>query len=236
MSSDRNSGSNNQQKTVYTNSNLFSYDRHFSALTYGFANYNGFIKFSPIKSEYVGKEPKKGEHMYDYDSSESYNISAQDASILLESIAHLRENPSSKYVIYTTGTPDFQREFKIFSPNGVKLGNVLYPNYIIKCTKTAKDESPKSVYHIFATGKFTAGKANEEIELHTDFDLFNEFLQYAIENTFSLGWHGAKRNSSPAASGKTRTRVNQQVDEETDGESESGKQTTKDLNSEFEDD
>jgi len=219
-----------KKPTIYTNSNVTSYDRQFSSLTYGFANHNGFIKFSPIKSDFIGKEPKQGDRVYDHDLSESYNISAHDAVLLLEAIEYLQATPTHKFVVYSTGSAEFQREFKIFNPNSVKLGGVFYPNYIIKCTKNIKGEGSKSVYHIFDTSSFS-NAAGDEIECDSGFNLFGEFLSFVIENTFSLARHGVMcASSSSATGGKTRQRANQQVEEEVDTESAS-----KDLNSEFDD-
>ena len=77
---------NNQRKSTYTNAEISSYERHFTCMSFVMVEGRAMISFAPIFDEFVGKEPKRGDNVYDYDSKVNFAIDAQGADI-----ARLRE-------------------------------------------------------------------------------------------------------------------------------------------------
>jgi len=82
----------NKQRSVFTSTQISSYERAFTAMSFTLVNGNGLLVLSPIFDEFIGKDPKKGDNVYDYDSKMNFSIDAQAAIALRKGVESLMEN------------------------------------------------------------------------------------------------------------------------------------------------
>ena len=209
-----------QRKSTFTNADLSSYERHFTAMSFVWVEGRGMISLAPIFDEFVGKEPKKGDNVFDYDSKLNFAMDAQGAIQLRSAITNLMENEELKMASITFGGGKNSRTIAIFKPNTLKLSGKHYDNYILRLT-TKKDDEEEKMYHVMQHGDVNYKTTDNEESAETldiDMLLMLEFCSQLINNSFNVAYHGAKRaGGSPASSGGARRGGSRRSVEEEDG-------------------
>lgn len=244
---------NNSRKSTYTNAEISSYERHFTCMSFVLVEGRAMISFAPIFDEFVGKEPKRGDNVYDYDSKVNFAIDAQGAVAIRRAVqSYMESDDDVKMMSVTFGGGKNSRTLAIFKPGTLKLSGKTYDNHILRVTLKRDDEEEK-VYHILQRNTVTFKTVdNQEVEdeLETDLQLLVEFCNQTITNGFNVAYHGAKRAGGGTASGGSAgKRKHRSVEEEGDGDDDGdsgersggGKKTGKpakraDLNDEFNED
>lgn len=241
---------NNQRKSTYTNAEISSYERHFTCMSFVMVEGRAMISFAPIFDEFVGKEPKRGDNVYDYDSKVNFAIDAQGALAIRQAVQnYMASDDDTKMMSVTFGGGKNSRTLAIFKPGTLKLSGKTYDNHVLRVTITKDDEEEK-LYHILQRNSITyKTTSNEEIEeeFETDLQLLVEFCNQTIANGFNTAYHGAKRAGGSSSGGSSnkgqRSRRNvEEEDGDDDGDSGSsgggkkpaGKPAKRaDLNDEF---
>jgi hypothetical protein len=222
MSDERQGGKARQ--STYTQTQINSYERNFSAMSFTMVNGSGLITLSPIFDEFVGKEPKKGDSVYDHEEKMNFLIEPQAAIQLRNGIRMLQEQDELKSFGLQFGSEKTRSTLTIFKPETLKLQKVTFPNYILKLTKM-KDDAEEKLFHVLQTStSLFKNTENEEMEdtIEVDLELLVEFANAVIQNGFCGAYHGARRNGMSAPSGggggynKTRRRTVEE-DEGDDG-------------------
>jgi hypothetical protein len=225
MADDRQSGGN-RPKSVYTQSQINSYERQFTAMSFTFVNGSGLITLSPIFDEFVGKEPKKGDNVYDHDEKMNFLVDAQTALRLKRGVIALRDNDELKNFVMTFGGEKNRRTLSLFKPKTLKLQGNNHDNYILKLTQT-KDDGEEKMYHLLqrSTDKYK-NVSNEEFddEVEIDLELLVAFCEEVVKVAFGTAYHGVRRGggSAPAGGGSRPAARRRNVEEDDDGESSSG--------------
>lgn len=237
MSKD-NENSNYTRTNVYSNCDINSYDRYFSALSYKFAGGGAMISLAPIIGEKVGKEPKKGDTIFNYDDKVTYGISVEEALTLLEGIPYLMDEESGVTSISISNKHDdvVSKAITVFRPNAIALNKVKHDNFLIRFEKQSKD-GPEKSFHIFAfrilNCKTAEGTVEERVE--TGMIAFKTFLEEVVKNAIGVAHHGARRaGSSSKKEGSTRSASKNNVIEEEES-SEATSESSSALEAEFED-
>lgn len=243
---------NNQQsqkrQDVFTNAEVSSYDRNFSAMSFTWVGGRAFLALAPIFDEFVNKQPKSGDNVFDYESKVNFVMDASSAKLLLEGINTIQEVEGLKSFTITLGNDKNKRTLAICAPNTLKLGGKTYDNYVIRVT-LMKDGSEEKIYHILQRANIEykdSSNENSIDEVEVDLFLLEEFAHEVIRNALSVSTHGARRadGGSSRQSASTRGRRSQVEEEDADGDSDEDsapaaktKAKTKkaDLNSEFDD-
>lgn len=219
--------SDNQQnrqapKTTYTSAEFQSYERQFTALAFTLANGRGLINLSPIFDEFVGKDPKRGDSVYDYEDKMNFLIDAQAAIQLRSGLNQLMENiDDMKSMTISFGNEKTRRTISVFAPNTLKLAGKSHDNFLLRLTHM-KDDSEEKKYHLMQRASVDyKNRQNESLTdpLEVDMLLLVEFCNVVIENAFNGAYHGAKRNSQFAPSGGGRSsapKSRREVEEESD--------------------
>jgi len=213
---------NNKPRSIFTSTKISSYERSFTAMSFTLVNDNCLISLAPIFDEHIGKEPKKGDSVYDYDSKMNFSIDSQAAIGLRRGIESLMENEELTQFIMTFGNEKTRRTLTLFKPNAVKLAGKNYDNYILKLTQT-KDDGEEKMYHIMQRTTNEFKNTSKEVmadELEIDLLLLIEFCARVLDNAFCVAYHGSKRNSSFTPSGGSPKRAHRAVQE--DGEGDEG--------------
>lgn len=241
---------NTKPQTTYTNGYYTSYDREFSSMSVTFGGGDGLLQLSPIFDEFIGKEPKKGDNVYNHDERMTFGINAGLAVAILEGISGIEGDEDMKHFTIETGNAKFKKQFTIFRPHGVKLRKKSFDNYVLKLSITKEDDTTTN-YHILNNEKVVfTNNAKETVDMtvETDLEFIKAFLnQVIIMNTSAL-IHGARvataRLGSGSSSGgnKKSSSSSKVVEEETDDGDDLDTQQEADLNkmeksveSEFED-
>ena len=224
--------SGGRRQTTYTNSEINSYERSYSAMSFTFADGRGLIALSPIFEEFVGQTPKKGDSVYDHDSKMNFSIDAQAAVTLRHGIRTLLDDEDEGVSCFHLrfGGDKNQRTLSIYRPNTLKLGGKTQPNFLLRVS-TKKDDTEEKMYHLLQRNvvvfKTSDGEVEEEVE--TDLILLLEFAEQVIANSLGVYKHGARQagGGAPAqqrSAGKKRSVVEEEDgdgDSSGDGESES---------------
>jgi hypothetical protein len=226
MSND-NAGGGRRQST-YTNSEINSYDRDFSSMSFTFAEGRGLISLSPIFEEYIGKQPKRGDNVFDHDSKLNFSVDAQAAVRIKRGIQALlndaeQDEPEITNVCLRFGNDKQARSLTIFRPNGVKLSGQNFDNYLLRLT-TTKDGSEEKMYHVLQNSVVAYKVGKEEVEevVETDLMLLLEFCDRVIDNSFMVMRHGAKLAGGVRAGGSGGSKgAGRRAVEEEDGDGES---------------
>lgn len=217
-----------RRQTTYSNADINSYDSQFSNMSYTWADGRGLIAFAPIFQEFVGKQPKRGDSVYDYESKLNFSLDAQGATLLLEAINTLMSVEDVKSVVVPFGSKDNKRTISIFKPNTLRLGGKSYPNFIVRVSVVRGEEEEK-MYHLMQTGGIeykTVDGDNLEEEIEVDMLVLKRFCEQVLTNSFGVAYHAAKRqgafSSSRSSGGEGRSqRRRSNVEEEEDDEGES---------------
>ena len=218
---------NQRKQSVFTNSEVNSYEHHFSSMSYVWMDGRAMIQFAPIFDEFIGKQPKKGDNVFDYESKLNFAIDAQSAYMLLEGIRTLDETEELKQFTMAFGSDKYKRQLTIFKPGTLKLKKIAHDNYIIRVS-SFKDEEEQKMYHILQKSSVsykTFDGEDEEVDLEVDLNLMKEFAREAIRNAFGNTCHQAKRAGGAVQSSGRSARRSQNVEEE-DVDDEGGDKPT----------
>ena len=247
--SDKNQQQQQPRNSVYTNSSTNSYDKYFSAIEYKFVNNSGLLKFTPIEKAFVGKDPKKGDKIYNYEKSESLLVTAVEAIKLLNAITLLEStlgtDDQMASISVKSGGANISKNITIFAPGCVKFKSPLpttTTGFTIKFERTTEKDGSAIYWHIFAPDSYVIrdrAKEETEIEIHAEFDLFKHFLKTVIDNATGVFEHGANRshavNNKGASSFRSGSRGNTDVQVVEDGdEDDTYKATSSTLEAENE--
>ena len=214
----------NARKSTYTNAEISSYERHFTCMSFVLVEGRSMISFAPIFDEFVGKEPKRGDNVYDHDSKVNFALDAQGALAIRQAIQQYMESGDDvKMMSVTFGGDKNQRTLAIFKPGTLKLSGKTYDNHVLRVT-IKKDDEEEKLYHILQRNTINFKSAdNEELEdeLETDLQLLVEFCNQTIANGFNAAYHGAKRAGGGSYSGGSSGKKTRRNVEEEDGDGDS---------------
>ena len=212
-----------RRKSTFTNADVTSYERHFTAMSFVWVDGRGMISLAPIFDEFVNKEPKRGDNVFDYDSKMNFSMDAHGAIQLKSAIENLMENEELKMATISFGIGKNSRSISVFKPNTLKLSGKHHDNYILRFT-IKKDDEEEKMYHIMGHANVTyKTMSNEETDdtLDVDMMLLMNFCDQLIQNSFSVSYHGARRaGSSGQASGERSGGRTRRAVEEEDGAEE----------------
>lgn len=234
--------------SVYTSSNTSFYDKHASALELKFVNNNGLLKFSPINQEFVGKEPKKGDKIYDYESATNVLISGIDAKRLLDAIeadSYEEDAMTNTSIVIQTETATFTRTLSILKPGTTRLSTMKerWNGYILSIVQEHGKDGKMTVIHCFNPSNYAFKNAKKEVteyETHPEFDLFVEWLKAVVQVAVGGYRHSVNLVTSKLNIGRTSNSNNQRtrntptvVDDETGDEDVSKTSTALAAEDEF---
>jgi hypothetical protein len=235
----------NRKKTTYTTSyNTTSYDHSFSAVSYMFMDDGASMRWSPIFPEFIGKQPKKGENVFDHENGELFNFPPSTAAALLAQWGQLYDE-NVKGILHSSGNEEYGREIAIFRPKMVKLAGQHYDDFVVRLTITRKEEV-KKMYHIFQHSSVKVNlmdKTSTEERVDVDLEIFHSFLEAVIRNAIGVENHAARRNASSGRQerGGSRAAAPQDIEEDDDesptpaksGGGKKGKPSQADVDSAF---
>lgn len=240
---------NSKQRSVYTQSNFRSYDNRMSALSATLITDSTtalMLKVSPVLQAMVGKDPKKGEKVYDYDNAINYMIDPNTAyrlSVAAEYLLENIENGVKEVVVRTTDNPKNYTEYCLWAPNFRVLNGNRFNNFVIRCTRFKDGNRDAVSYHPFENGSFSISAGEDPknlessvMELPVGFRLFINILKQVVDNQAGFWKHGPESASSGRGNARGRNNDAYNVVE---GDEESGQQNDKgvnDIEQEFDED
>lgn len=200
-------GNNQNQKrnSTFTNSWTTTYDGVMSSMSFKFIDDRGFIVLAPIHPNMIGKTPKAGEKVYDYDNAQSFWISPQMAIALKTGIQALLEQEHAEvpefHQIQVGSGADNQRNLTIYAPRSIRLTvkgeKRSFPdNYLLKIQSVQDEEQIKS-FHVLQTEDINvvSGKGAEKeesaITIHSDLELIIKFCDVVLDATMGTHRHTA---------------------------------------------
>lgn len=199
-----------KRKTTYSYSEFTSYDSTVSALTTRWYTKLGVLDFAPINPEFIGKRPKKGDHVYDYESKVSVYLGVTFAKQLLKAITQVRAALESEESDIETITARAGEKSISFHLPGMKTlktkGKVVdtSENIIIEAVVPGEDDDKIKVTHIMQnTVTEIVAKDGEVVELteYLDLDLLEDFLLAVVQVALSGIEHATKNAGSGSTSG-----------------------------------
>jgi hypothetical protein len=179
-------GGQTDKKTSFFQSRMTVYDNMNSALKLGFAyssfNHFGYLDFAPVHDSKRGKEPVKGESVYDYDNNQMAVITGQVAVAALAALNHVLSGEvnevsialgkSGKYLSFCNTLavygPDVLPNPETVSPLTVAIiGNV--------------DSKEYEILNVFADRvMYTANSGEINMTGCPELDLLTKFLENCI--------------------------------------------------------
>ena len=231
-------GNNRRQNSTYSSANFSSYDEQVSSLSFSYANEGSFIEVAPIIPTMIGKTPKQGEKVYDYDNRVSTFISAQHAILLRRALNNLlelveadEEIPAKTEVTIPTGQGI--RRVTLIAPGRVSLKikgkKTNFPdNFMLKLETKKSDDETVLAYHILQNSvvSYISGEETSEEVVENDILMLIEFCNMVIDLSLGKVRHTASmtRNlvnanqSSSSNGGKKGSAFNSMDDDDDDGE------------------
>ena len=219
---------NNDRKAVFTNAYTNSYDSTFSSLSFKYIDDKAFLVFAPIFPNMVGKTPKKGERIYDYDNAISFFVSPQVASTFLRTIRSFMDDQDSEEPSMTKLIigDEFGRTMTLCAPGAIRISKKVFEeNYVLKVTSTQNDETINA-YHVLQTNVCTmvnTSKEEEEFLIHSDIELLITFCEELIKIALASPRHianyarnmiGANNNSNKGNGKRGNAFANMEDDED----------------------
>lgn len=208
-----------ERSAIFTNAEVNSYERSFTSMSFVWLDGKGLISLAPIFDEFVGKEPKKGDNMYDYDSKLNFLVDPQGAIRIRSAVKNILNADVKSVTVEFSPQMKSNRTLTIFKPGCIKLGGKNYENYILRLT-TKKDDEEEKMYHIMQHDVVQyklEDNTSEEETIEVDMLLLLEFCNTLIENSFNISMHGAVRASGrKQADSTSRHRSSKVVEEESD--------------------
>lgn len=212
-----NNANNRTKRAIYSNGSLKSYDGYSSSMGVRFYNEVGVVDVAPINPEFVGKEAKKGDKVYNYEDRLSVFISPDAAQGLLSTIEHLQglleyALQDEEFVAPTKATFEFgDRACTICAPGARLRINGERPDlsekFVLMFSIPDEDGNPIPITHILQNTDITlthADKSQEVVTLTTGLDSFKQFLREVIAlGTGSYRQGAALAAPTGAASGKS---------------------------------
>lgn len=223
-------GGQQQRRNHYSNADYSSFDSHFTALKYRFMNSMGIIEFAFIDPSFVGKEGKdikKGDKVYDHESTATFYLTPANAVVIKRGLHSFREAleaqeedavdqlRSVRFPFHATGGKE--KVLTIFAPGTVKVSaNTATKKiavdtsdkFLLQIEAFDKEGEPVRACHVMQTSDvqyaFTKASESEGAEelIHHDMELLEAFL----DNLIMLG-SGALRQGVlqglPAGGGTT---------------------------------
>jgi hypothetical protein len=228
-------GNNRRQNNTYSSANFSSYDEQISSLSFSYANEGSFIEVAPIIPAMIGKTPKQGEKVYDYDNRVSTFISPQHAILLRRALNNLLEIidsgesvPAKTEVVVPTGQGI--RRITIIAPGRASLKikgkKTNFPdNFMLKLETKKSDDETILAYHILQNNvvNYINGEETNEELVETDMIMLTEFCEMAIElslgkvrHTASMTRNLVNANQSSSNNSKKGSAFNNMDDDEDD--------------------
>lgn len=208
-----------QRQSVSSYTDITSYDSFFSSVQYRLLNMGGLIVVSPIVPEMIGRTPKKGDTVYDYDNQQNIFIGAENALIMRKALARFTEDYANSLQDEDYPKPGVLSldlgnvKFKLHAPNNLKRGLKNHgketnteDKYILVIDREVDDEQIRMV-HVFEEPKtYTIeyeGYEPEEVVIYSGIELLIKFLDGIIN--VGTGWaRQAAAQAIPPAGGSDR--------------------------------
>lgn len=202
-----------KRKTTFSFSDFNSYDSTVSALSTRWYNKLGVIDFAPINPEFIGKRPKKGDQVYDYESKVSVYVGITFAKQLLKAITQVRAllelEEDSEVTTITARAGGKSISFHLPGKKTLKTkGKVVdtSENIIIEAVVPGEDDDKIKVTHIMQnTVTEIVAKDGEVIELteYLDLDLLEDFLLAVVQVALGGIEHATKNAGGGGSSSGT---------------------------------
>ena len=230
-------GNNRRQNSTYSSANFSSYDEQVSSMSFSYANEGSFIEVAPIIPTMIGKTPKQGEKVYDYDNRVSTFISPQHAVLLRRALNNLlelieadEEIPAKTEVMVPTGQGI--RRITIIAPGRVSLKikgkKTSFPdNFMLKLETKKSDDETILAYHVLqnSTVSYISGEETSEEVVEHDMIMLMEFCEMVIElslgkvrHTASMTRNLVNANQSSSSNGSKKGSAFNSMDDDDDGE------------------
>lgn len=199
------------RKSIYSDADYASFDSNFSSMKLNLIDSKGGIALAPIFPEFIGKKPKAGEKVYNYEAKIGVIINNAQALTLRDGIGHLKKDPSLKSIgikmtLYT-GT----KAISVFAPGAIELSKKKFDSYVLRIVNSVEEGDTQKIYHVFQKSEIDMGK--DTFEVDTGLNLFIEFLNKIVENSFGVAMHANKRSSNNSSSGNYRSSSRSVVEE-----------------------
>jgi hypothetical protein len=241
-------GRQSRPQATYTNADFSSYDGLFSALSFMLINQSTTLQLAPIDPAMIGKQPKKGERVYDYDNKLTVMLNAPFAMQLQKAFEYITDpelDAEVTQITVSTGVEGNSRAVTIFRPGAVKLkvagkSTQFDENYLMKIEIT-KDGDTTRAYHVMQNSVITFGmknaegvKSEDEVTIEHDIEIIKQVCQRVIDTALGLSRHGATqavRMNGGGSSPARKKNAFQGVEEgEDDGGSDGGDSEEEDGN------
>ena len=241
MAYDRNSRRSNNSNgasssTVYTNANFNFYDGKYSALSGNLAGYNGFLlTFAPIIKDMIGKQPKKGEKVYDYDAKVNVSVNSalalalsKMASLAKETYLNSDSDNDIRRFEHKVDTFNGHRSIQIVLPHAMKLAGEPNTHFIIR-VEIVRDETKTVTYHALQEEVIHIHSANgsEELKEYVGLEFLIQLPRLVTYSESAIALHGAKLAGGNRSSSERRAPTGNNIEEEdVDGNSTSSSSST----------
>ena len=218
-----------RRQTTYTTNSVNFYDRLFSALSFTWAGDGMLMSLAPIFEERIGRQPKRGESVYDYDNKTNVSITPIKATALKTSLEHFlssNEVRSFEVTLTANGQTDYVRTLKFMKPGMLKLKGSESAIQDISMCLTVKDRGGETSkhYHVFAqeTVAFETSSGKENLTIHSELDALIKILDLSVMNATNIAKHGASQTTPARASAPVGAKPHGVVVEEETGEDSAG--------------
>lgn len=238
--------------TVYTNANFNFYDNKYSAMSGNLAGYNGFLlTFAPIIKDMIGKQPKKGEKVYDYDAKVNVMVNSafalalsKMASLAKETYLNPDENNEVRRFEHVIKTHNGHRSVQIVLPHAMKLAGEPNTHFIIR-VETVRDEAKTIVYHALQEETINVHTVNgiDEIKEYVGLEFLIQLPRLVMQHESATMLHAARLAGGGRPSNERRVPTGNNIEEEdsegnvvnSPSKSDDDTPVASDLESEFED-
>jgi hypothetical protein len=169
-----------QRASIFTNG-VIIYDNNNASVTFGYVDKKATLTFSPVYDNMKGKDPQKGEKMYNYEARQMITFDYKQICILKAQIDLLESEEIDECSV--------ESEKRIFS----LAGSGIFEGIDNLSMSILNKESNKMIQFEFATTEVLLGikyvnekEKKKKDTICPDWDLFKEFI-----NTAKLNYLGA---------------------------------------------